>query len=73
MTTIQTLGLSVSLLVNAMLIVWCMYNARRSKLAIRIADDAQRDAWDAMQRAVIAQRLVNARREEIDTLEQEVK
>lgn len=73
MTTIQTLGLSVSLLVNAMLIVWCMYNARRSERAIRIADDAQRDAWDAMQRAVIAQRLVNARREEIDTLEQEVK
>lgn len=73
MTTIETLGLSVSLLVNAMLIVWCMYNARQSKRAIRIADDAQRDAWDAMQRAVIAQRLVNARRVEIDTLEQEVK
>lgn len=73
MTTLQTLGLSVSLLVNAMLIVWCMYHARRIRTAEQVADDAQRDAWDALQRAVIAQRLINARREEIDALEQEVK
>ena len=57
MTTVQVLGLSASLLVNALLIVWCMYHARRITDIERDTDDATRMAVDAVQRAIIAQRL----------------
>ena len=59
MTTIETLGLSVSLLVNAGLIVWNLFLAARVRELETAVDDAQLAAHDAKARAIVAARMAD--------------
>lgn len=59
MTTIETLGLSVALLVNAGLIVWNLFLSARVRELETAVDDVHLTAHDAKARAIVAARMAD--------------